>query len=122
MTLCVLRCVCPPQWRTDFLNSRVLIPMNHGAQEECLGLAVLDMMRLAKESGRSPVSICNDTRWEVLTHARTHTHMRSHGDGDGETKHSAQTVMVGSDASNLISHSLLCTCVIQSTDQDLRAA
>ncbi|TKS84558.1 Tyrosine-protein kinase JAK2 [Collichthys lucidus] len=48
------------QWRSDFLNGGVRIPVSHEAQEECLGMAVLDMMRLAKESGQSPVSICND--------------------------------------------------------------
>ena len=50
------------QWRSDFLNGLVPIPVNHEAQEECLGMAVLDMMRLAKESGQSPVDIYNDTR------------------------------------------------------------
>ncbi|XP_074546358.1 tyrosine-protein kinase JAK2-like [Halichoeres trimaculatus] len=52
------------QWRSDFLNGWVSIPINHEAQEECLGMAVLDMMRLAKESGQSPVNICNDTSYK----------------------------------------------------------
>ncbi|XP_061148677.1 tyrosine-protein kinase JAK2-like [Syngnathus typhle] len=52
------------QWRSDFLNDRVVIPMGHEAQEECLGMAVLDMMRLAKESGQSPVGIYNDTSYK----------------------------------------------------------
>uniref|UniRef100_A0A672ZJM9 Tyrosine-protein kinase n=1 Tax=Sphaeramia orbicularis TaxID=375764 RepID=A0A672ZJM9_9TELE len=47
------------QWRSDFLTGWVQIPINHEAQEECLGMAVLDMMRLAKESGQSPVDIYN---------------------------------------------------------------
>lgn len=51
-----------PQWRSDFLNGLVHVPGNHEAQEECLGIAVLDMMRLAKETGQSPVSICSSTR------------------------------------------------------------
>lgn len=50
------------QWRSDFLNGWVQIPVNHESQEECLGMAVLDMMRLAKEKGQSPVDIYNDTR------------------------------------------------------------
>lgn len=50
------------QWRSDFLNGRVHVPGSHEAQEECLGMAVLDMMRLAKETGQSPVSICSSTR------------------------------------------------------------
>uniref|UniRef100_UPI0037E7AD42 tyrosine-protein kinase JAK2a isoform X2 n=1 Tax=Semicossyphus pulcher TaxID=241346 RepID=UPI0037E7AD42 len=52
------------QWRSDFLNSRVNIPVSHEAQEECLGMAVLDMMRLAKESGQSPVNICSDNSYK----------------------------------------------------------
>ncbi|XP_047425325.1 tyrosine-protein kinase JAK2a [Mugil cephalus] len=52
------------QWRSDFLNGWVLIPVSHEAQEECLGMAVLDMMRLAKESGQSPVDIYNDTSYK----------------------------------------------------------
>uniref|UniRef100_A0A3Q3XGW4 Tyrosine-protein kinase n=1 Tax=Mola mola TaxID=94237 RepID=A0A3Q3XGW4_MOLML len=52
------------QWRSDFLKDRVRIPVNHEAQEECLGIAVLDMMRLAKESGQSPVSIFNDISYK----------------------------------------------------------
>lgn len=51
-----------PQWRSDFLDGRVQVPGSHEAQEECLGMAVLDMMRLAKETGQSPVSICSSTR------------------------------------------------------------
>lgn len=54
------------QWRSDFLNGWVHIPVNHEAQEECLGLAVLDMMRLAKESGQSPVDIYHDNRYHTL--------------------------------------------------------
>lgn len=60
-----MSCCYPPplaQWRSDFLNGWVQIPVNHESQEECLGMAVLDMMRLAKERGQSPVDIYNDTR------------------------------------------------------------
>ncbi|XP_022061096.1 tyrosine-protein kinase JAK2a [Acanthochromis polyacanthus] len=52
------------QWRSDFLNGRVHIPVSHEAQEECLGMAVLDMMRLAKESGQSPVDIYNENSYK----------------------------------------------------------
>ncbi|KAJ0015407.1 hypothetical protein NQD34_009027 [Periophthalmus magnuspinnatus] len=47
------------QWRSDYLTGRVHVPVSHEAQEECLGMAVLDMMRLAKESDQSPVDIYN---------------------------------------------------------------
>lgn len=50
------------QWRSDFLSGRVPVPGSHEAQEECLGMAVLDMMRLAREQGQSPGSICSSTR------------------------------------------------------------
>uniref|UniRef100_A0A3B4BM17 Tyrosine-protein kinase n=1 Tax=Periophthalmus magnuspinnatus TaxID=409849 RepID=A0A3B4BM17_9GOBI len=46
-------------WRSDYLTGRVHVPVSHEAQEECLGMAVLDMMRLAKESDQSPVDIYN---------------------------------------------------------------
>uniref|UniRef100_A0AAX7TI20 Tyrosine-protein kinase n=1 Tax=Astatotilapia calliptera TaxID=8154 RepID=A0AAX7TI20_ASTCA len=52
------------QWRSDFLNGWVDIPVSHEAQEECLGMAVLDMMRLAKESGQSAVDIYNDKSYK----------------------------------------------------------
>ncbi|KAL0965852.1 hypothetical protein UPYG_G00286590 [Umbra pygmaea] len=52
------------QWRSDFVNGWVSIPVNHEAQEECLGMAVLDMMRIAKESSLSPVDIYNDTSYK----------------------------------------------------------
>ncbi|XP_029693077.1 tyrosine-protein kinase JAK2a isoform X1 [Takifugu rubripes] len=54
------------QWRSDFLNGRVNVPGSHEAQEECLGMAVLDMMRLAKETNQSPVSICSSTSYKTF--------------------------------------------------------
>uniref|UniRef100_A0AAQ4PYC5 Tyrosine-protein kinase n=1 Tax=Gasterosteus aculeatus aculeatus TaxID=481459 RepID=A0AAQ4PYC5_GASAC len=52
------------QSRSDFLNGRVDIPVSHEAQEECLGMAVLDMMRLAKENAQSPLDIYNSTSYK----------------------------------------------------------
>ncbi|XP_068608992.1 tyrosine-protein kinase JAK2-like [Brachionichthys hirsutus] len=52
------------QWRSDFLNGRVHIPVSYEVQEECLGMAVLDMMRLAKERSQSPVSICSNISYK----------------------------------------------------------
>ncbi|XP_068190086.1 tyrosine-protein kinase JAK2-like [Antennarius striatus] len=52
------------QWRSDFLNGWVHIPISYEVQEECLGMAVLDMMRVAKERGQSPMSICSDTSYK----------------------------------------------------------
>ncbi|XP_036384156.1 tyrosine-protein kinase JAK2-like isoform X2 [Megalops cyprinoides] len=47
------------QWRSDFVNGWVTMTISHETQEECLGMAVLDMMRLAKENGLSPLDIYN---------------------------------------------------------------
>uniref|UniRef100_A0A8C4XEK7 Tyrosine-protein kinase n=1 Tax=Erpetoichthys calabaricus TaxID=27687 RepID=A0A8C4XEK7_ERPCA len=45
------------QWRDDFINGWVKIPVTHETQEECLGMAVLDMMRIAKERDQSPLTV-----------------------------------------------------------------
>ncbi|XP_056151448.1 tyrosine-protein kinase JAK2 [Lampris incognitus] len=45
------------QWRYDFINGLVKIPNSHEAKEECLGMAVLDMMRTANERQMSPLNI-----------------------------------------------------------------
>ncbi|KAL0979614.1 hypothetical protein UPYG_G00187300 [Umbra pygmaea] len=45
------------QWRSDFVNGWVQIASTHDNQEECLGMAVLDMMRTAKEKQVSPLAI-----------------------------------------------------------------
>uniref|UniRef100_A0A8C5ESZ5 Tyrosine-protein kinase n=1 Tax=Gouania willdenowi TaxID=441366 RepID=A0A8C5ESZ5_GOUWI len=52
------------QWRSDLLNSRIHIPVSHEFQEECLGMAVLDMMRLAKERGQSLKDIYKDASYK----------------------------------------------------------
>ncbi|XP_005738182.1 tyrosine-protein kinase JAK2 [Pundamilia nyererei] len=45
------------QWRNDYLNGLVKFSNSHETQEECLGLAVLDMTRSAKEKQLSPLDI-----------------------------------------------------------------
>ncbi|XP_026994267.1 tyrosine-protein kinase JAK2 isoform X2 [Tachysurus fulvidraco] len=47
------------QWRSDFVNGWVKLSTTHETQEECLGMAVLDMMRIAKEKQCSPLDIYN---------------------------------------------------------------
>ncbi len=51
------------QWRSDFVNGWVKLSSAHEVQEECLGMAVLDMMRIAKEKQCSPLDIYNDIRY-----------------------------------------------------------
>ncbi|XP_062904994.1 tyrosine-protein kinase JAK2-like isoform X1 [Mobula hypostoma] len=54
------------QWRDDFINGWVKIPATHEMQEECLGMAVLDMMRMAKENDQSPLDICHSKSYKSL--------------------------------------------------------
>uniref|UniRef100_A0A673WE61 Tyrosine-protein kinase n=1 Tax=Salmo trutta TaxID=8032 RepID=A0A673WE61_SALTR len=52
------------QWRSDFVNGWVKIANTHETQEECLGMAVLDMMRIAKERQMSPLDIYNSISYK----------------------------------------------------------
>ncbi|NP_001085288.3 janus kinase 2 isoform X2 [Xenopus laevis] len=52
------------QWRDDFVNGRISVPITHEAQEECLGMAVLDMMRMASEKGQSPLAVYNSVSYK----------------------------------------------------------
>lgn len=45
------------------MNGFVKISDSHETQEECLGLAVLDMTRTAKEKQMSPLDIYHTTRY-----------------------------------------------------------
>ncbi|KAK6494255.1 tyrosine-protein kinase JAK2-like isoform X1 [Huso huso] len=57
-------CYLFAQWRDDFLNEWVKITITHETQEECLGMAVLDMMRIAKERDQSPLAIFNTVSYK----------------------------------------------------------
>ncbi|MEQ2310604.1 Tyrosine-protein kinase jak2, partial [Ameca splendens] len=52
------------QWRNDFVNGVVKISSSHESQEECLGMAVLDMTRTAKERQMSPLDIYHHTSYK----------------------------------------------------------
>ncbi|XP_074850965.1 tyrosine-protein kinase JAK2 isoform X2 [Carettochelys insculpta] len=52
------------QWREDFVHGWVKVPVTHETQEECLGMAVLDMMRLAKEKDQTPLAIYNSVSYK----------------------------------------------------------
>lgn len=54
------------QWRNDYLNGLVKFSSSHETQEECLGLAVLDMTRSAKEKQLSPLDIYHSIRYLEL--------------------------------------------------------
>uniref|UniRef100_A0A3Q3K8Q4 Tyrosine-protein kinase n=1 Tax=Monopterus albus TaxID=43700 RepID=A0A3Q3K8Q4_MONAL len=66
------------QWRSDFLDGWVQIQVSHESQEECLGMAVLDMMRLAKESGQSPVDIYNYTSYKSFLPRCMRSHIQEY--------------------------------------------
>uniref|UniRef100_A0A8C5LRF1 Tyrosine-protein kinase n=1 Tax=Leptobrachium leishanense TaxID=445787 RepID=A0A8C5LRF1_9ANUR len=52
------------QWRDDFINGWIELPITHETQEECLGMAVLDMMRMASEKEQSPLAIYNSMSYK----------------------------------------------------------
>uniref|UniRef100_A0A665WVV7 Tyrosine-protein kinase n=1 Tax=Echeneis naucrates TaxID=173247 RepID=A0A665WVV7_ECHNA len=54
------------QWRNDFVNGLVKIPNSHETQEECLGMAVLDMTRIAKERQMSPLDIYHTISYKLF--------------------------------------------------------
>ncbi|XP_023798616.1 tyrosine-protein kinase JAK3-like [Cyanistes caeruleus] len=50
------------QSRSDFIGGRVAVGLSLPSQEQCLGLAVLDMLRIAKERRQSPEQLCSHLR------------------------------------------------------------
>uniref|UniRef100_A0A4W4FTP6 Tyrosine-protein kinase n=1 Tax=Electrophorus electricus TaxID=8005 RepID=A0A4W4FTP6_ELEEL len=66
------------QWRSDFVDGSVSVPITHDAQEECLGMAVLDMMRTAKEKGRSPVDVYHDYSYKSFLPKAMRTHIQDY--------------------------------------------
>ncbi|XP_053312034.1 tyrosine-protein kinase JAK3 [Spea bombifrons] len=52
------------QCRSDFLNGQINLPSSLDVQEQCLGLAVLDMIRLAQESNRTPKQILSSMSYK----------------------------------------------------------
>lgn len=51
------------------MNGFVKISASHETQEECLGLAVLDMTRTAKEKQMSPLDIYHNIRYFQMLNA-----------------------------------------------------
>uniref|UniRef100_A0A8B9KVB1 Tyrosine-protein kinase n=1 Tax=Astyanax mexicanus TaxID=7994 RepID=A0A8B9KVB1_ASTMX len=66
------------QWRSDFVDGSVSVPVSHDAQEECLGMAVLDMMRIAKEKSRSPVDIYNNSSYKSFLPKGMRAHIQDY--------------------------------------------
>uniref|UniRef100_A0A8B9KYB7 Tyrosine-protein kinase n=1 Tax=Astyanax mexicanus TaxID=7994 RepID=A0A8B9KYB7_ASTMX len=64
--------------RSDFVDGSVSVPVSHDAQEECLGMAVLDMMRIAKEKSRSPVDIYNNSSYKSFLPKGMRAHIQDY--------------------------------------------
>ncbi|EPQ04664.1 Tyrosine-protein kinase JAK2 [Myotis brandtii] len=54
------------QWRHDFLHGWIKVPVTHETQEECLGMAVLDMMRIAKENDQTPLDVYSSISYKTF--------------------------------------------------------
>ncbi|NXT88761.1 JAK3 kinase, partial [Anhinga rufa] len=52
------------QSRSDFIGGRVPVALSLPTQEECLSLAVLDMLRIAKEKRQSPNEVFNHVSYK----------------------------------------------------------
>lgn len=52
------------QYRRDFINDRIQLPFSIDVQEQCLALAVLDMMRLAQENDKTSTQILSSISYK----------------------------------------------------------
>ncbi|XP_077109426.1 tyrosine-protein kinase JAK3 [Ranitomeya variabilis] len=52
------------QYRSDFINGRIQLPVSIDVQEQCLALAVLDMMRLAQENDKTTKQILSSISYK----------------------------------------------------------
>ncbi|XP_063770484.1 tyrosine-protein kinase JAK3 [Pseudophryne corroboree] len=52
------------QCRSDFINGLMLLPENMDVQEQCLALAVLDIIRLAQENNKTPKQILSSVSYK----------------------------------------------------------
>ncbi|XP_030623229.1 tyrosine-protein kinase JAK2a [Chanos chanos] len=67
------------QWRSDFVSGYVNVTItSREVQEECLGMAVLDMMRIAKETGQSPLDIYNDSSYKTFLPKGMRAHIQDY--------------------------------------------
>ncbi|NXY12336.1 JAK3 kinase, partial [Pteruthius melanotis] len=52
------------QSRSDFIAGRVAVGLSLPSQEQCLSLALLDMLRIAKEQRHSPAQVCSHVSYK----------------------------------------------------------
>ncbi|NWU73385.1 JAK3 kinase, partial [Pterocles burchelli] len=66
------------QCRSDFVGGRVALALSLPAQEECLSLAVLDMLRIARERRQSPAQVCSHVSYKSCIPAALRCQIQQH--------------------------------------------
>ncbi|XP_010010819.1 PREDICTED: tyrosine-protein kinase JAK3 [Nestor notabilis] len=74
--------LCPsapvPRSRSDFIGGRMAMALSLPRQEECLGLAVLDMLRIAKERHQSPCEVFSHISYKSCIPAPLRCQIQQH--------------------------------------------
>ncbi|NXM72784.1 JAK3 kinase, partial [Serilophus lunatus] len=66
------------QSRSDFIEGRVAVGLSLPTQEECLSLAVLDMLRIAKEERQSPDQVFSHVSYKSCIPAPLRSQIQQH--------------------------------------------
>ncbi|NWI42223.1 JAK3 kinase, partial [Picathartes gymnocephalus] len=66
------------QSRSDFLEGRVAVGLSLPTQEQCLSLAVLDMLRIASEQRQSPAQVCSRVSYKSCLPAPLRRQIQQH--------------------------------------------
>ncbi|KAM4658408.1 tyrosine-protein kinase JAK3 [Amazona ochrocephala] len=66
------------QSRSDFIGGRMAVALSLPQQEECLGLAVLDMLRIAKEKHQSPSEVFSHVSYKSCIPAPLRCQIQQH--------------------------------------------
>lgn len=66
------------QSRSDFISGRMAVALSLPRQEECLGLAVLDMLRIAKEKHQSPDEVFSHISYKSCIPAPLRCQIQQH--------------------------------------------
>ncbi|TRZ09692.1 hypothetical protein HGM15179_017422 [Zosterops borbonicus] len=66
------------QSRSDFIGGRVAVGLSLPTQEQCLGLALLDMLRIAKEERQSPGQLCSHLSYKSCLPAALRAQIQQH--------------------------------------------
>uniref|UniRef100_A0A8D0FKM4 Tyrosine-protein kinase n=1 Tax=Strix occidentalis caurina TaxID=311401 RepID=A0A8D0FKM4_STROC len=66
------------QSRSDFIGGRVAVGLSLPTQEECLSLALLDMLRIAKEQRQSPAEVFSHVSYKSCLPERLRCQIQQH--------------------------------------------